>query len=526
MKAFRQGPLTDEQIHERRWWTLAVLVLSLIIIFVGNSSLNVAIPVLSRDLHATTSQLQWVVAVYSLVFAGLLFTTGALGDRYGRKGALQLGLLLYLVAAGLATLSGDMWQLIACRAVMGAAAALIMPSTLSILINVFPPDERPRAIAIWASFLGAAGAIGPTVSGWLLVHFWYGSVFLVNVPFIALALVAGWFLVPRSKDPEEARVDPGGAVLSIVGIVALVYGLIEAPDKGWGSASTLLAFTIATLVLAAFIVWEKRVDEPMLDMSYFRKPAFSTGSGGMILVFLGMYGVMFMLTQYLQLVLGYSALGAAVRFLPMTPIMLLVAPRTPRFSDRFGAHRVVAVGMGLTALGFLLFANLQPTTSYAYLLVALFPFATGLALTMSPMTASIMSAVPARRAGAGSATNDATRELGAALGVAVLGSLAASKFASDLRKVTSHLSLANQHQARASLSDALAVAHGLPRPASTVVEHGAKVAFVSGIHLACWVGAVLTLTAAGVVYRYLPHEMTGSAEVLQPDDGLALALVE
>src|SRR5438270_2120680 len=375
--ARRDAP-TEQEIYDRRWWTLAVLVLSLIIIFVGNSSLNVAIPVLSRELSATTSQLQWVVAVYSLVFAGLLFTTGALGDRYGRKGALQLGLLLYLVAAGLATLSSAMWQLIACRAVMGAAAALIMPSTLSILINVFPSEERPRAIAIWASFLGAAGAIGPTVSGWLLVHFWYGSVFFVNVPFILLALVSGWFLVPRSRDPEEARFDPGGALLSIVGIVALVYGLIEAPAKGWGSASTLLAFTVATVVLAGFVVWEKRVDEPMLDMRYFRNPAFSTGSGGMILVFLGMYGVMFMLTQYLQLVLGYSALGAAIRFLPMTPVMLLVAPRTPRLSERFGPHRVVAAGMTLTAIGFVLFANLQPTTGYAYILVSIFPFAAGL----------------------------------------------------------------------------------------------------------------------------------------------------
>src|SRR5256885_15011308 len=188
-----------ETLYARRWWALAILCLSLLIVFVGNSSLNVALPKLSTDLNATTSQLQWVVAVYSLVFAGLLFTTGALGDRYGRKGALQLGLLLYLLAAGLATLSNAMWQLIACRAVMGGAAALIMPSTLSILINVFPPDERPRAIAIWASFLGAAGAIGPTVSGWLLVRFWYGSVLLVNVPFIALARIAGWFLVPRSK---------------------------------------------------------------------------------------------------------------------------------------------------------------------------------------------------------------------------------------------------------------------------------------------------------------------------------------
>jgi EmrB/QacA subfamily drug resistance transporter len=409
---------------------------------------------------------------------------------------------------------------------MGAAAALIMPSTLSILINVFPPDERPRAIAIWASFLGAAGAIGPTVSGWLLGRFWYGSVFFVNVPFILLALVAGWILVPRSKDPEEARVDPGGAVLSIIGIVALVYGLIEAPNSGWGSASTLLAFAIATVVLVAFVVYEKRVDEPMLDMKYFRNPAFSTGSGGMILVFLGMYGVMFLITQYLQLVLGFSPFGAAVRFLPMTPIMLIVAPRTPKWAERFGAQRVVAFGMVLTALGFILFANLGVSASYGYILLSIFPFATGIALTMSPMTASIMSAVPARRAGAGSATNDATRELGAALGVAVLGSLAASKFASGLKNVTARLSPADQHQARTSIADALAVAHRLPHAAATVAEHGAKVAFVNGIHLACWLGAILTLAAVGVVLRYLPHELTGEAEVMQPEDGLALALVE
>jgi len=517
---------TAEQIHARRWWTLAVLVLSLIIIFVGNSSLNVAIPVLSRELNATTSELQWVVAIYSLVFAGLLFTTGALGDRYGRKGALQLGLLLYLVAAGMATLSSDMSQLIACRAVMGAAAALIMPSTLSILINVFPPEERPRAIAIWASFLGAAGAIGPTVSGWLLVHFWYGSVFFVNVPFILVALGAGWVLVPRSRDPEEARFDPGGSVLSIIGIVALVYGLIEAPDKGWGSASTLLAFGVAIVVLTGFVLWEKRVDEPMLDMAYFRNPAFSTGSGGMILVFLGMYGVMFLITQYLQLVLGYSALGAAIRFLPMTPIMLIVAPRTPRWADRYGANRVVAVGMMLTALGFALFANLGPTTSYAYILLAVFPFATGLAATMSPMTASIMSAVPARRAGAGSATNDATRELGAALGVAVLGSLAASKFASQLHAVTARLTAADQHEARSSLSGALSVAHRQPHATRVIVEHGAKSAFVSGIHLACWVGAALTVTAAGVVLRNLPRDLHATAEERVVDEGVSLALVE
>src|SRR5450432_771824 len=215
----------QEREHERRWWALAVLCLSLLIVFVGNSSLNVAIPTLSRQLHATESQLQWVVAVYSLVFAGLLFSTGAIGDRFGRKGALQFGLVLFLIGAGLASLSTEMWQIIACRAVMGAAGAFIMPSTLSIIINVFPPHERPKAIAIWASITGAAGAFGPVASGFLLGHFWYGSVFLINVPIIVIALVAGKFLVPKSRDPQQASFDPGGSVLSIVGVVALVYAL-------------------------------------------------------------------------------------------------------------------------------------------------------------------------------------------------------------------------------------------------------------------------------------------------------------
>ena len=217
-----------------RWWTLAVLCLSLLIVFIGNSSLNVALPTLSRELHASESQLQWVVASYSLVFAGLLFTSGALGDRYGRKGALQLGLLLFLIGATLAAFSNDINQLIACRALMGAAAAFIMPSTLSIIINVFEPHERPKAIAIWASITGAAGGFGPLVSGFLLGHFWYGSIFLINVPIIVIALVAGHFLVPTSRDPEEASLDPIGAVLSVIGIVALVLRPHRGAGQGLG----------------------------------------------------------------------------------------------------------------------------------------------------------------------------------------------------------------------------------------------------------------------------------------------------
>src|SRR6195952_1107325 len=385
--------------YARRWKILSVLCLSLLIVFVGNSSLNVAIPTLSRQLDATTSQLQWVVAIYSLVFAGLLFSTGAIGDRFGRKGALQLGLVGFLLGCVLASLSTSMWQLIGCRALMGASAAFIMPSTLSIIVNVFPPEERTKAIAIWASVTGAAGAIGPVASGWLLGHFWYGSVFLVNVPIIIVALVSGWFLVPKSRDPEEAALDPVGAVLSIIGIVALVYGLIQAPDAGWTSPATLGAFAVAAVVLTLFALWELRTPEPMLDIRFFKNPAFSTGTGGMILVFLAMYGVMFLVTQYFQLILGYSPLSSAMRFLPMAPIMILVAPLTPRLAARFGANRVVAAGLTGVGLGLALFRGLDTHTPYWYILVAVVPLVSGMALAMSPMTAAIMSAVPPRRAG-------------------------------------------------------------------------------------------------------------------------------
>jgi EmrB/QacA subfamily drug resistance transporter len=512
--------MVESTAHRRRWWMLGVLCLSLLIVFVGNSSLNVAIPTLSRDLGASESQLQWVVAAYSLVFAGLLFSTGAVGDRFGRKGALQLGLVGFLVGAVLASASTEMWQLIVCRAVMGASAAFIMPSTLSILVNVFPTEERAKAIAIWAATTGAAGAIGPVASGWLLGHYWYGSVFLINVPFILLALVTGWFLVPTSRDPEQARLDPVGAVLSTIGISSLVYGLIEAPGKGWASTPTLSAFVIAIVVLSAFVLWELRVEEPMLDIRYFRNPAFSTGTGGMVLVFLAMFGVMFLITQFFQLVLDYSPLSAAIRLLPMAPIMIIVAPLTPRLSAKFGAHRTVATGMILVAVGFVMFHGLGLHTPYLYVLACLVPLVSGIALAMSPMTAAIMSAVPPRRAGAGSAMNDATRELGAALGVAVLGSFAASRYGSALERFLTRLSPAERASARASLAGALHVAAHVPGPAGRELRVGAQQAFVGGIQLAVTAGAVLAAIAAVIVLRYLPHTLTPEGALSGPVEAM------
>ncbi len=423
-------------------------------------------------------------------------------------------------------------QLIAGRAVMGVGAAMIMPATLSILVNVFPPHERTKAIAIWAGVTGAAGAIGPVASGWLLNHYWYGSVFLVNVPFIALALITGLFLVPKSKDPEQGRLDPVGAVLSIIGIVSIVYGLIEAPTHGWGSPSTLIAFAVGIVVLAGFVAWERQQDEPMLDIRYFKNGAFSTGTSGMILVFMAMYGVMFLITQYFQLILGYTPLDTALRLLPMAPIMIIVAPLTPRLSERFGANRTVAFGLSLVGVGLILYRGVSATTSYLYILGAMIPLVSGMALAMSPMTAAIMSAVPPRRAGAGSAMNDATRELGAALGVAVMGSVAASHYATAVDGLTTSLSPAAQEAARSSLAGALQVASQQPAAIGDALIHGAQSSFIDGVHLAVTVGAILSWIAAVLVFRYLPRRlahqgaMHGAAESVEDAAQLGIAGVE
>jgi Na+/melibiose symporter-like transporter len=294
-------------------------------------------------------------------------------------------------------------------------------------------------------------------------------------------------------------------VLSSIGIGGLVFGLIQAPDHGWASASTLEVFAVAALFLAFFVMWEFRKHEPMLDMSFFRNPAFSVGSGGMVLVFLAMYGVMFLITQYLQLVHGYSPLGASLRLLPISPIMIVVATRTPRLSARFGAQRTVASGMIIIAASFVLLRGVAVHSNYVYVLICVSLLTSGIALAMSPMTASIMSAVPARRAGAGSAMNDATRELGAALGVAILGSIAASKYKASFSDAANTLPPEARASARSSLAGAVQAAKGLDASASRTVTAAAQHAFLDGIHLAASVAAVLAAVAAALVLRYLPR---------------------
>lgn len=508
----------DPSVFERRWKILAVLCASLLIVIVGNTVLNVAIPTLQRPvaeggIGATNTDVQWFVDAYSLVFAGLLFTAAAIGDRFGRKGALQGGLLVFALGSLMGAFAGSSIALvIAGRAIMGIGAAFVMPSTLSILTNVFPARERPKAIAVWAGISGAGAAIGPLASGFLLEHFWWGSVFLVNIPIIAAAFLAGAYLVPKSSDTEHTPLDPVGSVLSIVGLSALVYAIIEGPHHGWLSGVSLAWFGGAFAALAAWIWWELRVEHPMLDLNLFRNRGYSVAAGGITLVFFAMFGTFFMLTQYLQGVLDYSPLEAAVRLIPISLVMMVVAPQTPKLVERFGAHRVGAAGLSILTVAMIGIASFHVDTGYLQLVVTLMVMAAGMAMTMTPMTTQLMTSVPLNRAGMGSATNDTTRELGGALGVAVLGSLVAGRYAANLD--TSGLDL--PAPVRAIVEGSLGGVHGLilrgDLPADTPLLGMAKSAFVDGLSTAAAVGAVIVALAAIIVYKLLPRTNTpGSA---------------
>ncbi len=501
----------DPVDFERRWKILVVLCTSLMVVIVGNTALNVALPTLARELNASTSEQQWMVDSYGLVFAGLLLTAGTIGDRFGRKGALQFGLLVFLAGSLFAAFMDSAGAIVAGRAVMGFGAAFVMPATLSILTNVFPPHERGKAIAIWAGVSGGGAAIGPVASGFLLEHFSWGSVFLVNVPIIAIALGAGYLLLPKSQDPDPDRLDPTGAMLSIAGLGALVYAIIEAPHNGWASSSSLTLFGAAVILLGLFLWWELRTEHPMLNLRYFLDPRFGVASGVITLNFFAMFGFFFLLTQYFQLVLGYGTLEAGVKQLPFAAVLILCAPRSPALAARFGANRVVAVGLLGVTVAMFSFAFVSKGTTYLEILPIMLIQAFGMAMIIPSMTGSIMSAVPMGKAGIGSAMNDTTRELGGALGVAVLGSLVAGRYANKLLPALGLLD--NTDKAKESLAGALQSGGALVKagnPDGLRVISIARDAYVSGMHLAGIVAGCVAFVAVVVVYKYLPSVQSHS----------------
>jgi len=495
-----------------------VLCLSLVLIVVANASLNVALPTLVRDLDASGSSLQWIVDAYSLVFAGLLLTAGSLGDRYGRRLALNGGLILFGAASGVAALAGSAGALIAARAAMGVGAAFVMPATLSVLAHVFPAEERPRAIAIWAGFAGVGAALGGVSSGWLLQHFWWGSIFLTNVGVVVVALVAGYFLVPPSRHEGHATLDPVGALLSIGGLGALIYAIIEAPDHGWLSARTLATFAVAAVVITAFVVWELRCDDPMLDLRFFRNPVFTAATSTITLIFFVSFGTFFIVTQYFQSVLGYTPLGAGIRVLPWAAAYMLSTTRSAGLIERFGQRRVVSSGLVIVAAGLALLSRCDVGTSYALVATALIVMALGMGMTTAPSTGAIMRSLPLRKAGVGSAVNDTTRELGGALGVAVFGSILASHYRGAISGEVAGFPPA----AGRSLGATLQAAKNLPGGQGQALADAARHAYAHAFDATLGLTVIVALFAAGLV-GWLLRPTPAVVEVEEPQVDLEAA---
>jgi EmrB/QacA subfamily drug resistance transporter len=395
---------------------------------------------------------------------------------------------------------------------MGIGAAFIMPATLSIITNVFPPEERGRAIGMWAAIAGVAVALGPISGGFLLEHFYWGSIFMVNLPIVATALIAGVVLIPTSRDPSKPKLDPFGALLSIVGLVALVYAIIQAPDRGWTDPLILAMFAAAAIVLAGFAVWERTTPSPMLDMTVWRSPRFSAASAGITLLFFAMFGSLFLLTQYLQFVMSYDPLSAGIRLLPMAVVMLIVAPSSARLVERVGTKRVVASGLALAAFGLALMAML-PSHGISYwgdVAWRMMVLAAGMGLTMAPATESIMGSLPRAKAGVGSAVNDTTRQVGGALGVAIIGSVMSSFYGSRIVELFTRLGVSGEpvSKAKEGLGQALGVAGnpGVPLAPGQRADlaQGAKDAFVAGMHRGFLVAAGAALLGAIIAARWLP----------------------
>jgi EmrB/QacA subfamily drug resistance transporter len=507
--------LHHQRQHARRWWTLAVLCLSMFLVVITNSSLYLALPSLSRQLHASQSELQWIVDAYALVFGSLLLVCGSLSDRFGRKGTLQIGLVIFAASSLLSVLCDTTSQLIAVRAVMGVGAALIMPSTLSILANVFSGPERATAIGIWAGTAGIAGVVGPVLAGVLLDHFWWGSVFIAGVVIAALTFAIGAFVVPKSRDPHPRALDPVAFVLSSAGLTGVLFGIIEAPERGWLDRVTITALAGGALLLFAFALWELRNPAPMLELRLFRRRGFSVGAITITVTYLSIFGFQFTAIQYLQSVKGYSALRGGFGVLPISATIALVAPRTGQLARRFDPRQLVACGLWLMAVAYFGIIFVGPDTHYAYMALFLFVLGAGIAIVIAPSTTAIMESVPPANAGMGSAMNDITREMGVALGIAIMGTIHALGYRARLDGVVSGLSDTQREQARSAISAAHRVGDEIGGASGQQFSAAADRAFTYGMRWSS-ITLVVLVSLAATLNRLTTRARVTAVATIQP----------
>ncbi|WP_237706607.1 MFS transporter [Kribbella flavida] len=489
--------------HPRRWWILLILCLSLMVLVVDNTVLNLAIPSLMRDLSATPADVQWIIDAYILAFAGLLLTAGSLSDRFGRKRMLVIGLVLFGAASMLATAATDPAQLIACRALMGVGGSLLMPSTLSLLFTVFPPEEQRKAMAGWSTVAMVGVVAGPTIGGVLLDKFWWGSIFLLNVPIAVLAIIGTVVLIPESRGPAR-DVDPVGAVLSIVGMTAVVWAIISVPADGLGSARVLGALVIGVLALVAFALWERRSAHPMLPLALFRDRNFSGTSLSIVLLSFTAGGLLLALTQYLQFVLNYSPLKAGLALIPYAASAMLFNGLGATLGKKLADRTLIATGLAVIAVAFGILTQVGESTGYGLLIVGLLVMGIGGGLAGPAAYTLLMQAVPAEHRGVGSAMNDTVQQTGAALSVAVLGSVLAAAYSAALPDSV-------PEAARDSIADTLGLG---PQFAAAARE-----AFADAMSIAMAAGLIGAAAGAVVALLVLPRSAVAEPEAGQDDAG-------
>src|SRR6478609_1330427 len=531
-------------LYPQRWKALSVLVVGLLVVILDNTILNVALKTIQIDLNATQNELVWAINAYSLAFAALLFTWGVLGDRFGRKRILMIGLVLFGVASALCAFADSPGELIAYRALMGVGGASVMPVSLSIVTVIFPPQERGRAIGIWSAAVGGAVAIGPVLGGLLLEHpnwsSWltgndWGSVFFINVPIVIVGLIGIYFLVPETKNPRPGRLDPVGLLLSVLGLFTVVYGIQNASEVGWGAPSTWGFIMLGIVVLTGFGFYEYRSTHPSIDLSLFKIRSFSVPLTGVTLAFAAMQGTLLFLTFYYQIVRGWTPLQAGLLVLPFAVGQLLGAPRSAGMVKRFGARVVIPVGLAFAAAGMLFFSLVTPDTPVWMLVVLGVLFGFGLGNTIAPSTTRMTLATPPERSGSGSAVQNTVRQVGAVFGVAILSSVVGTVYSNNISPLLEGKGLPPEALTAATdsiggtneVADRLAAAGNVPPAAIDQLRQVANESFMPALHTAAFVSAGLLLAAILVILFRLPAKAeavawTGTGPGSAPDAGPAI----
>ncbi len=512
--------IEQTRLYKQRWIALGFLAFSLLVISLDNTVLNLALPAISRDLGATLNGLQWIVDAYTLVFAALLLTMGSIGDRFGRKRLLQGGLIIFGLFSLGAALSQSTGMLIAMRAIMGVGGAIIMPSTLSILTATFrEPKERAQAIALWAATFSLGTGIGPLVGGYLLAHYHWSSVFYINIPVVVIAIAGGYFFIQDSHAEKLRKIDVPGCLLSLTGLFALVYGIIQAGIDGWTAQNVLIAFGIAFVLLTIFAFWELHSDHAMLPLRFFRNMSFTGANIALTLVAFSMFGCFFFLSQYLQTVQGYTALEAGVRLLPMAAAAFIGAVSSARIAHKLGTKITVALGIFIAGSGLFYFYRVAAVdTSFLSIAIGMSITSLGMGVAMSPATNSIMGSIPVDEAGVGSAMNDTTRQIGGALGVAIMGTLLNSTYSAKIDAIKWPIPLPAPALAgiRGGIQGAHIVAANVKQqslPLAQAIIKKADEAFVYGMSHTLLTAAIIMFTAAVAVLIIVPTRVRPYSEL-------------